>query len=62
MSFCMEKGVVCIEDIAEAIGTDYKGKMVRTFGDFACASFYANKTITSGDGGRVYSEYQENWF
>ena len=55
VSFCKEKGLVLIEDIAEAIGTDYKGKMVGTFGDFACASLYANKTITSGDGGFILS-------
>ena len=55
MSFCKEKSLVFIEDIAEAIGTDYKEKMVGTFGDFVCASLYANKTIPSGDGGFILS-------
>lgn len=54
-TFCKENDLTLIEDIAEAIGTDYNGKLVGTFGDFACASLYANKTITAGDGGFVLS-------
>lgn len=53
--FCEEKKIILIEDIAEAIGSDYCGKLVGTFGRFACASLYANKTITAGDGGFVLS-------
>ena len=55
---CREHGLVFIEDIAEAIGTDYRGRTVGTFGDFACASLYANKTITAGDGGFVIANCQ----
>lgn len=54
-TFCSGRNIVLIEDIAEAIGTDIGGKMVGTFGDFACASLYANKVITSGDGGFILS-------
>ena len=54
-TLCESKGIVFIEDIAEAIGSEYRGKLVGTFGDFACASLYANKTITAGDGGFVLS-------
>ena len=57
--FCNTNGLVLIEDIAEAIGADYYGKLVGTFGDFACASLYANKTITAGDGGFVLSTRTE---
>jgi len=53
--FCRLHNLIFIEDIAEAIGTEYNGKLVGTFGDFACASLYANKTITAGDGGFVLS-------
>lgn len=52
-SFCKEKNIVFIEDIAESIGSEYHGQLVGTFGDFACASLYANKAITAGDGGFV---------
>lgn len=54
-SLCKAKGIILIEDIAEAIGSEYCNKLVGTFGDFACASLYANKTITAGDGGFVMS-------
>ncbi len=54
-SLCEAKGIILIEDIAEAIGTEYCSKLVGTFGDFACASLYANKTITAGDGGFILS-------
>ena len=53
--FCKLHNLIFIEDIAEAIGSEYGGKLVGTFGDFACASLYANKTITAGDGGFVLS-------
>ena len=58
--FCRERNLIFIEDISEAIGTKYRGKLVGTLGDFACASLYANKAITSGDGGFVLSMRSEN--
>ena len=42
-----------IEDCAHAIETEYYGKKAGTFGDFGCFSFYANKNITTGEGGMV---------
>ena len=42
-----------IEDAAEAIGTRISGKHVGTFGDIGVFSFYANKTITTGEGGMI---------
>lgn len=53
--FCKLHNLIFIEDIAEAIGAEYNGRLVGTFGDFACASLYANKTITAGDGGFILS-------
>ena len=44
-----------IEDAAEAHGTTYNNKRVGSFGDLACFSFYANKLITTGEGGMVLS-------
>ncbi len=44
-----------IEDAAEAHGATYKNKRVGSFGDLACFSFYANKLITTGEGGMVLS-------
>lgn len=45
--------IYLIEDCAEAIGTQYKGKHVGGFGDVSTFSFYGNKTITTGEGGMV---------
>ncbi len=40
-----------IEDCAEALGAEYKGKKVGSFGHINCFSFYGNKIITTGEGG-----------
>ena len=42
-----------IEDCAEAHGALYKNKMVGSIGDAGCFSFYANKIITTGEGGMI---------
>ncbi len=42
-----------IEDCAESHGVEYKGKIVGSIGDIGAFSFYANKTITCGEGGMV---------
>jgi len=48
-----------IEDFAEAIGSEYKGKRCGTFGDISCVSFYANKVITTGEGGMCLTDDDE---
>lgn len=42
-----------IEDAAEALGSQYKGRKCGTLGDVAIFSFYGNKIITTGEGGMV---------
>lgn len=42
-----------IEDAAEAHGALYKGRKVGGLGDIGCFSFYANKIITTGEGGMI---------
>jgi perosamine synthetase len=59
MKLANERGWVVIEDICEAIGTRVNGQLVGTFGEFGCASLYANKLITSGDGGFVIAKKEE---
>jgi len=45
-----------IEDVAEAPGAKYKDKMVGTMGNASCYSFFANKIMTTGEGGMVLTE------
>jgi len=42
-----------IEDSAEAVGSEYKGKKCGSFGDAGVFAFYPNKQITTGEGGVV---------
>ena len=42
-----------IEDCAEAHGATYNGRKVGSIGDIGCFSFYANKVITTGEGGML---------
>jgi dTDP-4-amino-4,6-dideoxygalactose transaminase len=42
-----------IEDAAHAIGTEYKGRRIGSFGDVQVFSFHPNKNMTTGEGGCV---------
>jgi len=42
-----------IEDAAHALGAEYYGKKIGSFGDVACFSFYVTKNITTAEGGLV---------
>ncbi|MBI4651931.1 DegT/DnrJ/EryC1/StrS family aminotransferase [Candidatus Desantisbacteria bacterium] len=48
-----------IEDFAEAIGSEYKNEKCGNFGDISCTSFYANKVITTGEGGMCLTNNDE---
>lgn len=50
---CRSRGLLLVEDCAEAFGTRWRGRHVGTFGDAATFSFFGNKTITTGEGGMV---------
>lgn len=45
--------LLLIEDAAEALGAQAFGRSVGSFGDLAIFSFYANKVVTTGEGGMV---------
>jgi len=48
-----------VEDAAHALPSFYKNKMVGTIGDITCFSFYATKTLTTGEGGMLTTENSE---
>jgi perosamine synthetase len=45
--------LIVIEDCAESHGATVRGRMTGSFGHMACFSFYANKVITTGEGGMI---------
>ena len=47
------KGLIVIEDAAQAFGAEYKGKKIGGIGDLTCFSFYPSKNITCGEGGLI---------
>lgn len=48
-----------VEDAAHAIPARYGDRTIGTISDVTCFSFYANKTITTGEGGMVTTESDE---
>jgi len=59
LAICRERGLKLIEDAAHAFPTRYHDRMVGSFGDATCFSFYANKTITTGEGGMLVTDNEE---
>ncbi len=61
MAFAIEHNLKIIEDAAQAIGVHYYGQHAGTFGDVGCFSFFADKTITTGEGGYVVCKEQKTF-
>ena len=59
--FAKKKKLYLIEDCAEALGAKYKNKTIGLDGDCSCHSFFANKTITTGEGGMVVFKKKNNY-
>ena len=59
MEIAKKHKLLVVEDAAEAHGAKYKNKLVGTFGNANCFSFYANKIMTSGEGGMIVTENDE---
>ncbi len=51
MKIARQHNLLVIEDCAEAHGAEFEGQKVGSFGDVGCFSFFANKVITTGEGG-----------
>lgn len=53
MAIAADRRLRVIEDACEAIGADFKGRRVGSFGDAGIFAFYPNKQITTGEGGMI---------
>lgn len=53
LTFAKSHGLYVMEDAAHALPTRYKGKLIGSLSNITCFSFYANKTITTGEGGML---------
>jgi perosamine synthetase len=54
-------GLSIVEDACEALGATYRGRPVGSFGHPAVFAFYPNKQITTGEGGAVALQTEEEW-
>ena len=53
LGICRQHGIRIVEDAAHAFPTRHRDRFIGSFSDATCFSFYANKTITTGEGGML---------
>jgi len=58
-AICDRHHLWLIEDCCDALGSEYRGQKVGTFGDLATVSFYPAHHITMGEGGAVFTNKKE---
>jgi perosamine synthetase len=59
MQVCDKWNIAIVEDAAESLGSEYKGRPTGSFGQLGVFSFNGNKTITSGGGGTIVTNNVE---
>src|SRR5439155_7440386 len=60
MELAKKRNLVVIEDAAQAIGAEYKGKRAGSIGHYGCMSFFPSKNLgAAGDGGMVVTNDRE---
>lgn len=56
MEIASDYNLVVIEDVAHAPGAVYNGKKCGSIGDIGCFSFFANKNLSTGEGGMITTD------
>ena len=59
LDIARKNNLYIIEDAAHALPSFYKGKIIGTLGDVTCFSFYATKTLATGEGGMICTDNEE---
>ena len=59
MELARQHNLKVIEDCAESLGAEYQGRKAGLIGDVGCFSFFANKVITTGEGGMAITRSPE---
>lgn len=57
--YCKDHSIILIEDCAHSHGASWNGKKTGEWGDAGCYSFYATKTLTTGEGGMLVTKNKE---
>ncbi len=57
LDLCRQNGIRVVEDAAHTFPARLHGRMIGALGDVTCFSFYANKTITTGEGGMLTTNH-----
>ena len=60
-AICERHGLALIEDSAEALGAEYRGLPIGSHGVPGVFGFYPNKQVTTGEGGVVFTQSEEEW-
>ena len=58
-ALCKKHGLFLIEDACQALGATFNNKNIGSFGDAACFSFDAVKTVTCGEGGGIVTDSEK---
>jgi perosamine synthetase len=59
LAVARENNIPVIEDAAEAVGAEYKGRRAGSFGDTGVFSFHGSKTLTTGEGGMLATDRED---
>jgi perosamine synthetase len=61
LDFAKKHNLLVIEDAAQALGVSWNGKMAGSFGDVGCFSFFADKCLTTVEGGFVATNNKKTY-